>query len=443
MAKIAIIGTGISGLSAAYFLHPHHDVSIYEKASRIGGHARTLTVAYRDREIAVDTGFIVFNERNYPHLTRLFQTLGVPVKKSNMSFALTARDGALEWGAESLNAMFGQRRNLASPQFHRLLRDVLRFNATALRAVDANPDVSLGGLIDEMGLGDWFRRYYLLPMGGAIWSCPPQQMLSFPAGTFVRFFANHGLLSANGQPQWHTVEGGSRVYVDRLVAGLRSRIRTDRAVVDVRRSDGGVLVRDSRGAVERFDQVVLASHSDETLAILSDATASERTALAAIPYQRNRAFLHKDPQCMPRRRRCWASWVYQSDGECDEQAITVSYWMNRLQSIDPRYPLFVTLNPARDIPDEHVFDEHEFMHPVFGRGAIAAQARIKAQQGTNNTWFCGAWLGHGFHEDGLASGLNVANAINALGRISQSGGGDAPRRATVVPKAAAASFAPV
>jgi uncharacterized protein len=416
MAKIAIIGTGISGLSAAHLLHPHHDITVYEKASRIGGHTRTLTVRYGDRDIPVDTGFIVFNERNYPQLTALFRALGVATQKSNMSFALTAGNGAFEWGAENLNAVFGQRRNLLDPRFHKLFRDVLHFNSKALKTVEANPDIGLGSLIEHMRLGDWFRRYYLLPMGGAIWSCPPQQMLSFPAAAFVRFFANHGLLSANGQPQWHTVTGGSQTYVDRLVAGFRSRIRTNCAATNVRRTEGGVVVRDRSGGIEHFDQVVLASHADETLTILGDATAVEHAALRAIPYQRNRAFLHKDPQFMPKRRRCWASWVYHSDGKGDEQAVAVSYWMNRLQSIDARYPLFVTLNPRHHIPDEHIFDEHEFMHPVFGRDAITAQAQIKKLQGSQNTWFCGAWLGHGFHEDGLASGINVAKAINAMGR---------------------------
>jgi predicted NAD/FAD-binding protein len=234
-------------------------------------------------------------------------------------------------------------------------------------------------------------------------------------------------LSVNGQPQWQTVTGGSQAYVDRLVAGFRSRIRTDCAATNIRRTEGGVVVRDSRGGIGHFDQVVLASHADETLAILGDATAAEHAALRAIPYQRNRAYLHKDPQFMPKRRRCWASWVYHSDGKGDEQAITVSYWMNRLQSIDERCPLFVTLNPRQQISDEHIFDEHEFLHPVFDGGAIAAQEQIKKMQGSQNTWFCGAWLGHGFHEDGLASGLKVANAINAMGR--RAAGENVDRRA--------------
>jgi uncharacterized protein len=413
MAKIAIVGTGISGLAAAHFLNKQHEITVYEKAARIGGHARTRIVQHGERQIPVDTGFIVFNERNYPNLTALFKNLGVAVEKSDMSFALTVRDGWLEWGAQNGNAVFGQRRNLLRPAFFNLFRDVMRFNARALAAAEAEPEMTLGELIARMGLGEWFRWYYLLPMAGAIWSCPPQQMLSFPASAFARFFSNHGLLSATEQPQWYTVSGGAQNYVDRITASFAHRIRTQCGVKNVRREKNAVIVRDSQGHSETYDHIVLASHADASLALLSDATQEERKALGAFAYQNNRTVLHKDPQFMPKRRRCWASWVYHSDGRGDESAITVSYWMNQLQSIDRSYPLFVTLNPTRDIPDEHVFDEHDFSHPVLDTAAVAAQAHVKALQGANNTWYCGAHLGNGFHEDGLVSGLNVANALNA------------------------------
>ncbi len=413
MAKIAIIGTGISGLSAAYLLNEQHDITVYEKAPKVGGHSRTVTVHYNDRAIAVDTGFIVYNERNYPNLSALFCRLGVATMPSDMSFALTVRDGWLEWGAQSVNAIFGQRRNLVRPEFYRLFWEAMRFNANAISSMNRNPGVSLGQLIARMGLSAAFRRYYLLPMAGAIWSCPPRQMLEFPAETFVRFFANHGLLSVSGQPQWRTVSGGAQNYVERLTKSFKARIRTNCAVSKVRREHNAVEIVDQSGRREKFDEVVFASHSDETLRMLSDVTAAERKALGAIGYQYNRVILHKDPQFMPKQTRCWASWVYHSDGAEDEAAITVSYWMNRLQSIDPRYPLFVTLNPAREIPQEHIFDEHEFHHPVFDRAALVAQEQLKSMQGRNRTWFCGAYLGHGFHEDGLVSAINVAEQLGA------------------------------
>lgn len=413
MAKIAIIGTGISGLSAAWLLNRHHDITVYEKEPRVGGHTRTLCVRHGDRTIPVDTGFIVYNERNYPNLTALFRHLGVRSHKSDMSFALTTGDGGLEWGARNLNTIFGQRHNLFRPGFLHLLHEVMRFNASALRMLDDHPGLTLGEFSDRLGMSDRFRQHYLLPMAGAIWSCPPRQMLSFPAETFVRFFANHGLLATTGQPQWYTVSGGSQTYIDRLTTAFAPRIRTGCAAVQVTRSQGGVQVLDRLGNREHYDQVVLASHSNESLKLLVDASWAERTALSAIGYQRNRVVLHSSPQFMPKRQRCWASWNYLSNGSGDEAAISVTYWMNRLQSIDERYPLFVTLNPAQEIPAGRIFDEHDFEHPVFDTKALAAQAELKALQGVNKTWFCGAYMGHGFHEDGLVSAMYVAAGLKA------------------------------
>jgi predicted NAD/FAD-binding protein len=411
MKKIAIIGTGISGLSAAYLLSRRYDVTVYEKQARLGGHSRTVDVAYGDTNIAVDTGFIVFNERNYPNLTALFRHLDVPVKNSDMSFALTVGNGWLEWGAKDLAAILGQRRNLLRPKFLKLFADVMRFNKDAVAEVQRAPDVSVDGLIRRMGLGDWFRRHYLLPMAGAIWSCPPCQMLEFPASSLVHFFANHNLLSMNGQPQWLTVEGGARTYVEHLARALQPRIRVACGAVQIERVASGATVTDERGDVRAYDEVVLACHSDEALSILKDASAQERAALGAIRYQPNIAVLHKDESFMPKRKSCWASWVYHSDGVGDEPAISVSYWMNSLQGIDKRYPLFVTLNPAKPIAPGDIFDTHLFAHPVFDFAAMRAQQDIKAMQGERNTWFCGAYLGHGFHEDGLVSAMNVAERL--------------------------------
>ena len=413
MAKIAIIGTGISGLSAAWLLNLHHDITVYEKERRIGGHTRTLRVRHGDHTIPVDTGFIVYNERNYPNLTALFRHLGVRTHKSDMSFALTTGNGGLEWGARNLNTIFGQRRNLFRPGFLHLLREVTRFNAQAVGMLNDCPNFTLGEFTDHLGLSDQFRQHYLLPMAGAIWSCPPRQMLSFPAGTFVRFFANHGLLATTGQPQWYTVSGGAQNYVDRLTTAFAPRIRIGCAAVQVTRSDRGVQIRDQHGSCEHYDHVVLASHSNESLKLLADTNWAERTALSAIGYQRNRVVLHSSPQFMPKRRRCWASWNYHSNGSGDETAISVTYWMNRLQSIDEHYPLFVTLNPTQEIPADRIFDEHNFDHPVFDPKALAAQSQLKALQGVNNTWFCGAYMGHGFHEDGLVSAMNVAAGLKA------------------------------
>ncbi|MBN9589709.1 MAG: hypothetical protein BGN85_10145 [Alphaproteobacteria bacterium 64-11] len=413
MARIAIVGGGISGLGVAYLLCPDHDITLYEKQPRIGGHSRTVTVDYNGHALAVDTGFIVFNRENYPNLSGLFGRLGVPIHKSDMSFAATIAGGRLEWGARSLNAVFGQRRNLLDPRFAGLVRDVLRFNAQAERAVEENPDLTLGALIAHMGLGDWFRQYYLLPMAGAIWSCPAAQMMAFPARTLVRFFANHHLLSANGQPQWYTVTGGSKEYVQRLTSSFADRIRLGCGALGISRAGSQVRVYEGGGQARLYDHVVLACHGDEALALLEDSDERERAALSPFRYQKNIAVLHRDASVMPRRRRCWASWVYSSDGAPDHPYITVHYWMNRLQGIDPSCPLFVSLNPATPISEELVFDRHSFDHPIFDAAAIAAQPRVQALQGWRNTWYCGAHLGHGFHEDGLASAVRVARHLGS------------------------------
>lgn len=413
MAKIAIIGTGISGLGAAYLLDRRHEVTVYDKAPRIGGHARTVTVDYDGTAVPVDTGFIVFNETNYPQLSAMFRHLGVATHKSDMTFAASIRDGWLEWGAKDLNAVFGQRRNLLRPKFALLARDVFRFNARAQDLVAREPHLTLGEMIDALGLGDWFRRYYILPMSAAIWSCPPSEMLRFPARTLIGFMANHHLLSASGQPQWYTVTGGSQEYVRRLTAGFQDRIRVNCGAARVTRGPAGVTVSDSQGQHAHYDRVVFASHGDETLRLLGDASEEERRVLSAFRYQKNTAVLHRDPSVMPKNRRCWASWNYASDGDLAEPNLSVTYWMNRLQGIANDKPLFVTLNPKTPIAPQTVFDVAEFDHPVFDHRAVAAQDEVQALQGTSNTWFCGAHLRHGFHEDGLASAVHVARLLGA------------------------------
>lgn len=411
MARIAIVGTGISGLGAAFLLNQRHDVTVFEIADRIGGHSCTAELNYDDVQIAVDIGFIVFNHQNYPHLSAMFRHLNVPVHASNMTFAASIADGAFEWGAENLNTIVGQRRNLFRPMFYRLLHDVTQFNRHALNAVNANPHWTLDELIDALQLGEEFCRYYILPMTAAIWSCPPSQMRKFPARTLVQFFANHNLLSISGQPQWFTVTGGSKSYVKRLAAGFANRIRTNAKITSVSRDAGCIAVSLADGTHGVFDHIVFACHADEILPMLTDATDREREVLSAFRFQPNKVVLHRDPSVMPLRKRCWAAWNYRSDGSSEEPAISVSYWMNRLQGIRMDRPVFVTLNPSTPIPDERVFLRQQFSHPVFDHRAIAAQSEIQGLQGQKHTWFCGAWLRHGFHEDGLQSAVSVAERL--------------------------------
>lgn len=413
--RIAIVGAGISGMASAYLAQrAGHEITVYEAAERVGGHARTLEVDYDGTTIPVDTGFIVYNEPNYPNLVGFFRHLGVQTHKSDMSFAISVDRGRFEWGARSLNAVFGQRSNLLRPSFYRMIRDVMRFNREALTRAEAAPDMSLRQLLAALQVGDDFCRYYILPMGGAIWSAPTETMLDFPALTFVQFFKNHGLLSFTGQHQWYTVTGGSQQYVAKVTESYRERIRTGCAVTRVTRDGQGVSVTDVRGETARYDQIIFASHADQTLRLLADATESERRILGAFHYQRNVAYLHRDSSVMPARKHCWASWVYrtQSRGLNEaEQGIEVSYWMNLLQSIDERHPLFVTLNPAQPIDARLVFNRHEFDHPIFTNETARAQQELPTIQGEQHSWFCGAYTRYGFHEDGIRSAVAVARGL--------------------------------
>ena len=411
--RIAIIGGGISGLGAAYALSPSNDVTVFEAEPRLGGHARTK-IAGRAQQVPVDTGFIVFNYRNYPLLTGLFAELGVPVKPSNMAFAASIDDGRIEYGLHSIQALFAQKQNLARAGFWRMLADIPRFNRGA-KALTDSADMSLGDLMDRLGMGEWFRHYFMLPLSGAVWSATPEQMLQFPAATFVRFFDNHGLLTLNDQPQWYTVDGGSQVYVEKLAAAIRGNggiIRTATPVEAVSR-ETGAWVKAKDAPLEHYDAVVFGCHSDQALALLADADKDEQQVLGAIRYAPNRIYLHDDPSVMPRRRACWASWNYQGRTSQASPAVTLTYWMNRLQTIPEDVPLFVTLNPEQPIPDDHIFDEVVLSHPVFDQGAIDAQAALPAIQGKRATWFCGAYTRYGFHEDGLLSAVRVAQAMGA------------------------------
>ncbi|MDV4146685.1 NAD(P)/FAD-dependent oxidoreductase [Shimia sp. FJ5] len=406
--KIAIVGGGISGLAAAYLLAEKNDITLFEAEANLGGHARTV-VAGRNGDQAVDTGFIVFNYANYPHLTAMFRDLDVPVEKSDMSFGATIDNGRVEYGLRSLSALVAQRRNLSRPGFYRMVRDIMRFNERA-EASASSDDITIDELVAELRLGDWFRDYYLRPICGAIWSTGTDQIGQFPARTLVRFFRNHALMSTTGQHQWWTVSGGSREYVTRLSAHLASvgcDLRSATPVQSVLRSGGVVRVASERG-VETFDDVIFACHSDQALRLLEAPTKDEKAILGAIQYQDNHAILHADEAQMPRAKGCWSSWVYKAESNQDASGIGVTYWMNRLQNIPESDPLFVTLNPLQSVREDRIYDQKTFRHPVFDRAALHAQSKIKTIQGENNTWFAGAYLRNGFHEDGFASAVRVA-----------------------------------
>lgn len=409
--RVAIIGSGISGLGAAYLLNDHYDITVYEKNEYVGGHSRTCHISYNGKGLVVDTGFIVFNHKNYPNLTALLNKLDVPTHKTSMSFGFKADNQMLEWGAESLNALFAQRRNLVRPKFYRFLLDVLKFNRQALNIVHRYPSMSLKELITYLGLGEWFCQYYVLPMGGAIWSCQLEDILKFPASFFVNFFDAHGLLSINNQPQWYTVTDGSENYVRALTKSFVHKIHTSEGVQEVTRKDGKVQVTNKDGEEALFDHVIFSCHAPEVLSLLKDATADERNIFSVFRDQKNIAVLHKDASLMPRRRPCWSSWVYHAPSMPSGEAIMVTYWMNQLQGIEVNCPLFVTLNPHVAINESDIFDRHVFYHPVYDPLSVAAQSKISALQGQNNTWFCGAYNGYGFHEDGLVSAVKVAERM--------------------------------
>ncbi|MCR8826917.1 FAD-dependent oxidoreductase [Photobacterium sp. TY 1-4] len=411
--KIAVIGAGISGMGAAHMLQGQHAVTLFEAEPRLGGHARTR-MAGRNADTPVDTGFIVFNYANYPHLAKLFAELEVPVVPSNMSFGASIGGGRLEYGLASLGALFAQRRNAVDPRFLGMVRDVLRFNKRALRLAQADQDMTVGGFLDLLGTGKWFRDYYLLPLSGAIWSTPTEKIMDFPAHAMIQFFENHALLNYSGQHQWYTVEGGSRQYVSRLEAALTRNgvdIRLNAPVQSVRRTGFGAEVKARGGAWEAFDEVVFATHSDDTLWMLADPSAQEQSVLGAIKYQPNDIVLHSDESVMPRRRQTWSSWVYTEAADASSERIDLTYWMNSLQPWLKNEQFFVTLNTRRDIRPDLIWDQATLRHPVYDLAALAAQKQAAQMNGTNHTWLCGAWMKNGFHEDGLSSAFDVAQDL--------------------------------
>lgn len=424
--KIAVVGTGISSMVCARVLATRHEVTVYEAADYVGGHTNTIDVPLDGRTWPVDTGFIVFNDWTYPNFIRLLEILGVPSRASDMSFSVRSRASGLEYNGTSLNTLFAQRSNLFRPSFHRMIRDILRFNREAPRLLESDDDgVTLGEYLDAGRYSRAFLEHYVLPMGGAIWSAPADAMRAFPARYFVQFFSNHGMLSVDARPTWRTVVGGSQAYMRALAAPLHASIRTSSPVTAVRRGEDHVEV-ESRGRRERFDHVVVGAHSDQALAILADATKAERDVLGAIPYQVNDAVLHTDARVLPRRKRAWAAWNYHL-GEDRDGRVAVTYWMNRLQGLAAPAEFLVTLNDDGEIAPDKVLRRIRYHHPFFTRAGIAAQKRWAEISGTHRTSYCGAYWGYGFHEDGVKSALRVLEsfglgledaAVPVIGRLA-------------------------
>jgi len=412
--RIAVVGSGIAGLSAAWLLSRQHEVTLFEADSRLGGHTHTVDVQVDGKSFAVDTGFLVFNDHTYPNLIALFDHLGVESVASDMSFAVSLEKPAMEWAGSTLSTLFGQPRNLLRPDFWRMVSDILRFNQASVAWLAEHPEdsgPSLGRYLEQHRYSNAFRDWYLLPMAAAIWSCPTGQMLDYPFATFVRFCRNHGLLQVNDRPQWRTVLGGGREYVQKLVAGIGT-IRLNSPVKALHRNAKEVRLTVGN-TTESFDQVVLAGHSDQQLSLLgTEASVAEREILSAVRYQDNRAILHTDARLLPRDRSLWSAWNYVSgEGSVDERPVSVGYLINKLQPLPVETPVVVSLNPFREPDPAKVIAEFEYAHPVFDRAAIDAQCRLDDIQGKNKLWFCGAWTGYGFHEDGLKSALAVTRRL--------------------------------
>ena len=415
--RVAVVGGGIAGLSAAWLLSQKHQVTLFESDDRLGGHANTVDAPGLNGPVPVDTGFIVYNEPNYPNFTALLAHLGVASQPADMALSISLDDGGFEYSSFGLAGVFAQKRNIFSARFWAMLLDVTRFyrhGPKDLASLEA-PLTSLDDYLAQKGYCNAFRDDHLLPQAAAIWSTPLDAIRAYPAASLIRFFQNHGMMSLFGRGLWRTVTGGSRSYVTKLAAAFRGEVRTGARVTGVRRTPGGVEVRDAAGRVERFDEVVMATHGDTALALLDDPTAEERRLLGAFRYSRNQTVLHGCPSVMPKRKRAWTSWNHVGRRDAPE-AGCVSYWMNRLQSLKDAPDLFVSLDPKTPLPPEQVIRTEAYEHPLFDAGAIAAQREIWSLQGVRRTWFCGSYFGHGFHEDALQSGLAVAEQLGDVRR---------------------------
>lgn len=414
--KIAVVGSGISGLAAARALDAHHEVTLFEKDDRLGGHACTVDVDHYGPRISVDVGFIIFNRFTYPNLVRLFRELGVKGTPTRMAFSVSLDGGRFEWATGNLDMMLAQRRNALSPSFYQLLFEVLRFFrvANADLAADTVGEVSLREYLARRRFSPVIVKRFLVPMGASIWSASADEFLEHPAEVLLAFMKNHQLLSAK-QPVWLTLPGGSRTYVNKIKDELRATVRIGKSVAKVVRTQTGVTVVDSAGADSAFDQVILACHAPDALRLLDAPTVEEREVLGALKYSKNLTVLHGDASFMPKRQRAWGSWNYvgRSADNHSNAPVSITYWMNHLQHIDKKYPLFVTLNPTVAPRPDLVFASFDFEHPQFDRAAVNAQKRLASIQGNGNVWFCGAYARHGFHEDGIRSGLETAQRLGA------------------------------
>ncbi len=409
--KIAVIGSGIAGLGTVYGLVPAHDVTLFEARSRLGGHSRTV-IAGRNKHYAVDTGFMVFNMLNYPKLNTLFDELNIPIKRSNMSFAVSLDDGKFEYGLHQLSRIFADKRNLVRPSFYKMLLEIFKFNKHCLKYKD-DPNATLGDMLANIGLSTMFRERYLCPLAGAIWSTSVDDMMDFPAQTLVRFFSSHKLNSASDHPTWYTIDGGSKIYVERMAKYLKNhgcKIQTNTPVTSVSRQAAKTVIHTPKGEPQIFDHVVFACHADQALALLAQPTQDEQSLLGAIRFKKNRVYVHDDPAQMPLRKACWSSWVYKGS-RTQTKTNATTYWMNSLQDIPDNTPVFVTLNPQTPIKDYHIFDETTLSHPQYDLAALRARENLHTLQGVQNTWYCGAWTKYGFHEDGLGSGLQIAQDL--------------------------------
>ena len=415
--RIAIVGTGIAGLTCAHLLRTRHDITVFERDHRPGGHTNTVSVELDDGTYSVDTGFIVYNERNYPGLVRLFARLGIATAPSNMSFSVADDTSGIEWRATSATTVFAQRRNALRPEFVRMLTDIARFNrhTRSLHAGGIPDGLTLSQLVAEQRWSPRLIDWYLAPMVSAIWSTPLGDALDIPVATFVSFFNNHGLLQRGAQPRWRTVASGARTYVEAILSPLGRRVRLATPVTKILRQNGGIELMTERDGPEYFDHVILAAHGDQSLALLGDPTPAERAVLGGFRYQPNDVLLHTDSHLLPRARRAWASWNYRVGGAVGESSggATVTYHMNRLQSIESRHQICVTLNQAHLVDPRTVVRRFRYAHPVLDAAALAAQARHGEINGTRSTWYCGAYWGYGFHEDGVQSALRVCRAFGA------------------------------
>ncbi|MGE4313547.1 MAG: NAD(P)/FAD-dependent oxidoreductase [Pseudobdellovibrionaceae bacterium] len=407
--RLAIIGSGISGLSAACIFQDRYDVTLFEKEDRLGGHARTITIDDGTSPFPVDTGFIVYNERNYPHLTKFFAHYNVETEDSSMSFGVDMRNLGLSYASTSVAI---PSKNWLKRDYWIMLKDILRFNKVGKAYLNAPTDLTLGAFLKKEGFSAWFCNYYLRPMGAAIWSCPLKTIDAYPAATFLRFFDNHGLLTVFDQPDWRTVKGGSRQYIEKILSHLNIALRLNSAIQTVSREGTSVIVTDTQGQGEEFDLVIFATHADQTVRILDQMDETETEILSGFRFQPNRVVVHGDTSLMPKTKRDWASWVYLSEaGEDDKEDVSLSYWMNNLQTLATTKPVIVTLNPSRLPDDTLIYDTHDFAHPVFTTEAIEAQKRLNEIQGRGGIYHAGAWTRYGFHEDGILSAVRIAEKL--------------------------------